>query len=68
MSEVNYPTMTDKALRQYFLEHRDDKAALQTYLDRLNKRPREVITTVGAPDFDTKIQAAIVAKMQASDS
>jgi hypothetical protein len=65
MSQVNYTTMSDEELRQHFLKHRDDKMALRAYLDRLSERPREIITTVDDPDFDTKIQAAILRKMQA---
>jgi hypothetical protein len=32
MSQVNYAAMSDKKLKQYFLQHREDKAALQAYL------------------------------------
>lgn len=68
MSQVNYAAMSDEELRRYFLQHRDDKIALRTYLDRLNERPHEMITTVDDPDFDAKIQAAILLKMQAVDN
>ena len=67
MNQVNYTAMSNQELRQHFLRHREDKAALQTYLRRLSDRPREVITTVGDPDFDAKIEAAILRQMQASD-
>ena len=67
MNQVNYAAMSDQELRQHFLRHREDKAALQTYLGRLGDRPREVITTVDDPNFDAKIQAAILRQMQASD-
>lgn len=66
MSQVNYAAMSDKELKQYFLQHREDKIALQAYLDRLNARPREIITTVDDPDFDAKIQAAILRQIQAA--
>ena len=68
MSQVNYAAMSDKQLRQYFLQHREDKVAFQTYLDRLNIRSRQIITTVDDPDFDAKIEAAILRQMQAADS
>jgi hypothetical protein len=68
MSQVNYATMSDKELKQYFLQHREDKVAFQTYLDRLNTRSRQIITTVDDPDFDAKIEAAILRQMQAVDS
>lgn len=67
MSQVNYAAMSDQELRQYFLGHREDKTALRAYLDRLSARPREVITTVDDPDFDAKIQAAILRQMQVAD-
>ncbi|MBW4581687.1 MAG: hypothetical protein KME42_19120 [Tildeniella nuda ZEHNDER 1965/U140] len=68
MSQVNYAAMSDKELRQYFLRHREDKAALRAYLDRLGDRPRNIITTVDDPDFDAKIQAAILRQMQAAEN
>jgi hypothetical protein len=68
MSQVNYVAMSDEELRQYFLQHRDDKMALIIYLDRLNQRPHEMITTVDDPDFDAKIQDAILRKMEAVDN
>jgi hypothetical protein len=67
MSQINFAAMSDQDLKQYFLRHREDKTALQAYLDRLGNRPREIITTVDSPDFDEKIQAAILRQMQATD-
>ena len=64
MNQINYAAMSDKDLKQYFLQHRNDKTALQAYLDRVNEHPRQIITTVDDPDFDTKIQAAIRQQMQ----
>ncbi|ALF52073.1 hypothetical protein ACX27_03130 [Nostoc piscinale CENA21] len=68
MSQVNYAAMSDEELRRYFLQHRDDKLAFRAYLDRLNEHPHKIITTVDDPDFDAKIQAAIMEKMQAADN
>ncbi|MGV0029142.1 DUF6887 family protein [Phormidesmis priestleyi] len=31
MSQIDYAAMTKQQLKQYFLEHRDDQAALQAY-------------------------------------
>ena len=64
MNQINYAAMSDKDLKQYFLQHRNDKTALQAYLDRVNEHPRQIITTVDDPDFNTKIQAAIRQQMQ----
>ncbi|NEP77888.1 MAG: hypothetical protein F6K17_09180 [Okeania sp. SIO3C4] len=64
MSKINNSAMTDKELRQYFLKHREDKIALQVYLERLSKRlDKKVITTLDDPNFDDKIQAAIRQQM-----
>ncbi|PZV10433.1 MAG: hypothetical protein DCF22_16850 [Leptolyngbya sp.] len=66
MNQVNYAAMSDQELRQYFLRHREDKLALRAYLERLGDLPRTVITTVDDPDFDAKIQAAVLKQMQAA--
>ncbi|GAP95393.1 DUF6887 family protein [Leptolyngbya sp. NIES-2104] len=63
MSQVNYAAMSDEELKQYFLKHREDKMALRAYLDRLGDRPREIITSVDDPDFEAKMQTAILRKM-----
>lgn len=39
MNQINYETMTDAELKDYFLKHRNNKAALQAYLDRINQNP-----------------------------
>lgn len=67
MSQINYTAMSDEELRRYFLRHREDKMALRAYLDRLRDCPRKIITTVDDPDFDTKIQAAILRQIQAAN-
>jgi hypothetical protein len=68
MSQINYAAMSDRELKQYFLRHREDKTALRAYLDRLSNRPRNVITTVDDPDFDVKIEAAVLQQMPAADN
>jgi siroheme synthase (precorrin-2 oxidase/ferrochelatase) len=67
MSQANYAAMSDEELKQYFLQHREDKIAFQAYLDRLSDRPRNVITTVDDPDFNAKIQAAALRQMQSAN-
>ncbi len=64
MTPINYDDMSDQELKQYFLRNREDKSALQAYLDRLSKRERKVIATADDPDFESKIKAAIQEKMQ----
>ncbi len=63
MSQIDYTAMSDQELRQYFLKHREDKAALQAYLERRREGSFQVITTVDDPDFDAKIQVAIRQQM-----
>jgi predicted metal-dependent RNase len=64
MSQINYSAMSNSELKQYFLKHRGDQVALQTYLDRLNQRPLRIIASPGDPDFDEKVQAAIRKKLE----
>ena len=64
MSQVDYAAMSDRELKQYFLDHREDEAAFQAYLERRRRRSTTVITKVGDPDFDAKIEAAIRQKLQ----
>lgn len=59
MNQVNYAAVSDRELKRYFLEHRQDQAVLQAYLERRRRRSVQIITTVDDPDFDVKIQAAI---------
>ncbi|MGI0480699.1 DUF6887 family protein [Geminocystis sp. CENA526] len=64
MDNINYSTMSDQELREYFLANRDNQLALQAYLERKNSQPRKIIATVGDTDFDTKIESAIQKKLK----
>ena len=64
MSQVDYSAMSDQELKRYFLSHRDDKAALQVYLERRQAASPAMITKVGDPDFEVKLDAAIRNKLQ----
>jgi hypothetical protein len=66
MNPVDYTAMSDRELKQYFLTHRQEEEAFQAFLERSRSQPREVITKVGDPDFDSKLQAAIHQKIQAN--
>ena len=59
MSQVDFAAMTNEQLKQYMLEHRDDKAALSAYLERRHAQQLPVIANVKDADFDNKLQAAI---------
>ncbi|MEO1432645.1 MAG: hypothetical protein AAFS12_18125 [Cyanobacteria bacterium J06632_19] len=64
MSRINYNAMSNADLKEYFLKHRGDKAALQAYLDRINQRPLRIIASASDADFDDKVQAAIRQKLE----
>ena len=66
MNRVDFARMSDDELKQYFLKHRGNKLAFQTYLERINRRPLRVIASLDDPDFDQKVQAAIQQKLDAS--
>lgn len=66
MSQINYDLMSTTELKQYFLKHRDDRAAFQAYLDRINQRPLRIIASPDDPDFDEKVQSAIIRKLEAA--
>jgi hypothetical protein len=68
MSQVNFDAMSDAELRQYFLQNRQDQAALEAHLDRLNHQPCPIIASPGDPDFGEKIQAAIRQKLAALEN
>jgi hypothetical protein len=68
MSQIDYSAMSDAELKQYFLKHRGDRAALQVYLDRINQRSLRIIASPSDPDFDEKVQASIRQKLEASRS
>jgi hypothetical protein len=63
METINYSAMSDGELKYYFLQHREDQLALENYLNRVNNRSYEVITTVDDPDFDAKIHAVTKQKI-----
>jgi hypothetical protein len=64
MPNVDYAAMSDQELKQYWLANRQDEAALQAHLDRLNQKPRRVITTIDDPAFETKLDQEIRRQMQ----
>lgn len=66
MSQVDYGSMSDAQLKEYFLKHRGDQAAFQAHLDRINQRPLRIIASPSDPDFDEKVQAAVRQKLEAA--
>jgi hypothetical protein len=63
METINYSAMSDEELKSYFLQHREDKLALENYLNRVGDRPHQFITTVDDPDFEAKIHAVTTQKI-----
>ena len=41
MKPVNYTNMNDQELKQYLLEHKDNKEAFYAYLDRKQQQPKQ---------------------------
>jgi len=39
MSKPDFSVMTEQELRAYVLNHRQDKAAFEAYLDKVHERP-----------------------------
>jgi hypothetical protein len=59
MKKVDYAAMSDQELKQYFLQNREDKMAMQAYFSRVEARPHRLVTTLDDPDFSDKIKASI---------
>jgi dienelactone hydrolase len=51
MKPVNYSNMNDQELKQYLLEHKDNKEAFYAYLDRKQQQPKQVL--IGVNELDT---------------
>ncbi|MEO1428640.1 MAG: hypothetical protein AAFV71_06140 [Cyanobacteria bacterium J06633_8] len=63
MNPVNYTQMSDKQLKKYLAKNRNDKAALQVYLNRRHQNSNPIIANLNDADFDEKILAAIRDRM-----
>jgi hypothetical protein len=50
MSPVNYINMNDRELKQYLLEHKDNKEAFYAYLDRKQQYPQQAIVNINELD------------------
>ncbi|AFY58126.1 hypothetical protein Riv7116_5760 [Rivularia sp. PCC 7116] len=63
MNPANYTQMSDKQLKKYLANNRNDNAALQVYLNRRHQNSNPIIATLNDSDFDRKILAAIRDRM-----
>jgi hypothetical protein len=64
MSQVDYATMSDRELRQYWLAHKSDKSALEAYLSRREQRPQGATFHPDDADFEDRMMALVDRQMQ----
>jgi hypothetical protein len=67
MTQANYNAMSDKQLKYYFLQHREDREAMQAYFSRIESRPHRIVATLDDPDFDAKVRASIQRQIREAD-
>ncbi|NES83082.1 MAG: hypothetical protein F6K10_17675 [Moorea sp. SIO2B7] len=46
MNTIDYTKMSDQALKQYLLTHKDAQEAFYAYLDRRHQYPKQIILSV----------------------
>lgn len=63
MNSENYAQMSDNQLKKYLVKNRNDKTALQVYLNRRHQNQNPVIASLNESDFEDKILTAIRDKM-----
>jgi hypothetical protein len=56
---VDYSSMSDRELKRYMLDHRQDNEAFYAYMDRRAARPAAETISPNDPDWDAKLSAAI---------
>ena len=61
---TDYSSMSDRELRRYMMEHRQDDNAFHAYMDRRNARPNRQVISPDDPDWETKLLAAIQKQIQ----
>ena len=59
MNSENYTQMSDKQLKKYLVKNRNDKAAIQVYLNRRHQHSNPIIATLNESNFEDKILTAI---------
>ena len=59
MNSANYTQMSDKQLKKYLVKNRNDKAAIQVYLNRRHQHSNPIIATLNESNFEDKILTAI---------
>ncbi len=64
MNQVDYATMSDQELRQYWLAHKADKSTLDAYLSRREQRPQGNTFHPDDADFEARMMALVDRQMQ----
>lgn len=60
MQQLDYTSMSDRDLKQYLLENKDNQQAFYAYLDRKLKEPKNILISVDeleslTPDLQVKL-------------
>ena len=63
MSDVDYVTMSDRALKRRILSHRDDQEAFYTYLDLRHSHSDKSAIELDDPAWEEKVISAIQAQL-----
>ena len=64
---ANYEAMTDKELKRYMLEHRDDNEAFYAYVDRSRAAGRVIEIVAGDPDWEAKAIAETQRRLESKE-
>jgi hypothetical protein len=64
MSQINYLNMSEQELRQYWLSHKEDKLALDAYLQRRSQRPQGTTFHPDDADFEDRLNALVQRQLQ----
>lgn len=61
---TDYSSMSDRELRRYMMEHRQDDDAFHAYMDRRYARPDRQVISPDEPTWETKLDTAIQKQIQ----
>jgi hypothetical protein len=64
MSQINYASMSDQELRQYWLSHKEDKTALDAYLERRSQCSEGSTFHPDDDDFEERLAALVQKQIQ----
>jgi hypothetical protein len=64
MSQINYLSMSEQELRQYWLSHKEDKLALDAYLQRRGQRPQGTTFHPDDADFEDRLNSLVHRQLQ----